>query len=191
MNAREQYIEQLKKYLKGLSQADRDDAIDFYSEYIDDAGLTTVKEIVDKLGTPEQLSTDIIAKTTGSQPNGPASRPVNYVNDRRTRTILYICLAVVLIIFLGPLALGLLLGFFGLIIGGLASIFGLGIGAFALAGSLFATDVWGAIFYCGGGIALLGLLIIFVAIVVWAIKWLCRGCKNFARYLRNKSKEGA
>ena len=191
MNAREQYIEQLKKYLKGLSQADRDDAIDFYSEYIDDAGLTTVKEIVDKLGPPEQLSRDISAKPPGSQPTGPASRPVNYVNDRRTRTILYICLAVVLIIFLGPLALGLLLGFFGLIIGGLASIFGLGIGAFALAGSLFATDVWGAIFYCGGGIALLGLLIIFVAIVVWAIKWLYRGCKNFVRYLRNKSKEGA
>ncbi len=187
MNAREQYIEQLKKYLGGLSKADQDDAIDFYSEYIDDAGLTSVKDIVDKLGTPEQLSQDIIAKTTGSQPNGLASQPPHPANDRRTRTILYICLAVVLIIFLGPL----LLSFFGLIIGGLASIFGLGVGAFALAGSLFATDVWGAIFYCGGGIALLGLLIIFVAIVVWAIKWLYRGCKNFVRYLRNKSKEGA
>ena len=56
MNAREQYIEQLKKYLKVLSQADQDDAIDFYSEYIDDAGLTTVKDIFDKLGTPEKLS---------------------------------------------------------------------------------------------------------------------------------------
>ncbi len=191
MNAREQYIEQLKKYLKVLSQADQDDAIDFYSEYIDDAGLTTVKDIVDKLGTPEQLSQDIIAKTTGSQPNGPASQPTRPVNDQRTKAILSICLAVVLIIVLGPLALGLLLGFFGLLLGGLASIFGLSVGAFALAGSLFATDVWGAIFYCGGGIALLGLLIIFVAIVVWAIKWLYRGCQNFVRYLRNKSKEGA
>lgn len=186
MNAREQYIQQLKAQLNQLSTSERDDAVEFYNEYIADAGFSTVKEIVDQLGTPEQLSQEIISKTTDTSA-GPTSTPLNAANNRRLKKALYICLVVVLILILVPLALELL----GLVIGLIGIVLGFSISAFALAASLFASDLWAGIFYLGGGILLLGLLIIVFALVIWAGKWLIRGCKNLIQYLKTKFKEVA
>ena len=61
MNAREKYIAELATHLGPLSQADRDDALEFYDEYIADAQLSTVAAIEDKLGTAKQLSHQILA----------------------------------------------------------------------------------------------------------------------------------
>ncbi|WP_283587070.1 HAAS signaling domain-containing protein [Limosilactobacillus viscerum] len=183
MSAREQYIEELKNYLTPLSSDDRQSAIEFYDEYIADAGFTTISAIVDKLGTPEQLSSEIIAKTTGTEPNSS----LNPDNDKRLKKILLICLVVVLLIIFIPIIIELI----GLAIAAIAATVGFGIASFGMAIPIFATDAWGGIFYLGGGIALIGILIILIAIIAWAAKWCIRGCKNLIQYLKTKFKEVA
>lgn len=183
MSAREQYIEELRSYLTSLSSDDQQSAIEFYDEYIADAGLTTISAIVDKLGTPQQLSKEIIAKTTGTDANSQLSPD----NDKRLKKILYVCLVVVLLLILIPIALEVL----GLVIAAFAGIIGIGIASFVAAVPVFASDVWAGVFYLGGGIAMIGALIILIALIAWVAKWCTRGCKNLIQYLKAKFKEVA
>lgn len=183
MTAREQYIEELKDYLSPLSSEDRQSALDFYDEYIADAGFSTISAIVDKLGTPQQLSREIIAKTTGAG----AESPINPVNDQRRKKILYICLIVVLLLIFIPIAVEVI----GLAIAAVASVIGIGIASFGIALPIFATDAWAGTFYLGSGVVTVGILIILIAIIGWAGKWCTRGCKNLIKYLQTKFKEDA
>ena len=141
MTAREQYIQQLTDQLASLSSKERADAVEFYNEYIEDAGFTTVKEIVDQLGSPEQLSHEIITKTSGDQ-SVPADSPLNQENNRRLKKVLYATLVVVLAMILIPLAIELI----GIAIGIIGAVLGIGIAAFGTAASLF-----NRYFGCGRG----------------------------------------
>lgn len=49
---REKYLAELEEYLQPLTPEERADAIMFYSEFIDDAGLETRSQIEERLGTP-------------------------------------------------------------------------------------------------------------------------------------------
>lgn len=186
MTAREQYIQQLTDQLASLSSKERANAVEFYNEYIEDAGFTTVKEIVDQLGSPEQLSHEIITKTSDDQ-SVPADSPLSQENNRRLKKVLYATLVVVLAMILIPLAIELI----GIAIGIIGAVLGIGIAAFGTAASLFTSDLWAAIFYLGGGIILLGILIIVIVLVIWAGKWLVGGCKQLVHYLKLKFKEVA
>ena len=165
MTAREQYIQQLTDQLASLSSKERADAVEFYNEYIEDAGFT---------------------KTSGDQ-SVPADSPLNQENNRRLKKVLYATLVVVLAMILIPLAIELI----GIAIGIIGAVLGIGIAAFGTAASLFTSDLWAAIFYLGGGIILLGILIIVIVLVIWAGKWLVGGCKQLVHYLKLKFKEVA
>ena len=53
---KENYLTELEEYLDALTADEKADVIEFYNEYIDDAGLETTDEIEKRLGTPRQLS---------------------------------------------------------------------------------------------------------------------------------------
>ena len=61
MNERQKYINDLSIYLRQLTDEERNDALEFYDEYIADAGLETRTAIEERLGTPRQLSHKILA----------------------------------------------------------------------------------------------------------------------------------
>ena len=61
MNERQKYINDLSIYLRQLADEERNDALEFYDEYIADAGLETRTAIEERLGTPRQLSHKILA----------------------------------------------------------------------------------------------------------------------------------
>ena len=52
---------ELEEYLDALTADEKSDVIEFYNEYIDDAGLETTDEIEKRLGTPRQLSRKVLA----------------------------------------------------------------------------------------------------------------------------------
>lgn len=183
MNAREQYIDELKGYLTPLAPDDQQSALDFYDEYIADAGFTTISAIVDKLGTPQQLSREIIAKTVGTG----AQSPISPDNNQRLKKVLYVCLIVVLLLVFIPIAVEVI----GLAVAAIAGVTGIGIASFGAVLPAFATDAWAGTFYLGSGVVMIGVLIILVAVIVWAVKWCIRGCKNFIKYLKTKFKEEA
>ena len=53
---RDEYIAQLKKYLKRLPKKEYDSAIEYFTEYFDEAGPEREQEVIQELGQPNTLS---------------------------------------------------------------------------------------------------------------------------------------
>ncbi|KAF0339544.1 DUF1700 domain-containing protein [Pediococcus acidilactici] len=56
-----EYIDELKSHLTELTAEEQLDVINFYTEYLADAGIETYAAAVDKLGTPVQLARKVLA----------------------------------------------------------------------------------------------------------------------------------
>lgn len=67
---KETYLQELRKNLKLLSQTDRDEAIEFYEEYFDEAGVENEAKVIEELGEPKTLAkrilVDIVDRQYGS-----------------------------------------------------------------------------------------------------------------------------
>ena len=57
---RDTYLQELKKGLKILPQYDRDEAIEFYEEYFDEAGVENEAKVIEELGDPKVLAKKIL-----------------------------------------------------------------------------------------------------------------------------------
>ena len=68
---RNEYMEQLKKYLKRLPKEDYDNAIEYFSEYFDEAGAENEQQVIEELGTPQMVASTIcLHLEPGSEKNG-------------------------------------------------------------------------------------------------------------------------
>lgn len=135
--SKNEFLNQLEALLYDISKEEREEALTYYREYIEDAGLENEEAIVNELGSVESLAKEI-KKGSGSEESyrtfkAPEVRST--ANQRRQQAstpkkdnTLTIILAVVLAIVLCPVWLPLLLGCFGIIIGIWAAAFGLLIG---------------------------------------------------------------
>ncbi|AEV95817.1 DUF1700 domain-containing protein [Pediococcus claussenii] len=67
----DRYLEELKGYLKALPESDRDDAIEYYQEYLMDAGVRNYDDAVQKLGsarrTANKVQADRAVESTGNE----------------------------------------------------------------------------------------------------------------------------
>ena len=59
---REEYIEELKARIAHLPLEERDAALSYYIEYLQDADDKTMEEIISELGTPKEVAERIIAE---------------------------------------------------------------------------------------------------------------------------------
>ena len=57
---KETYLQDLKKALKILPQYDRDEAVEFYEEYFDEAGVENEAKVIEELGEPKVLAKKIL-----------------------------------------------------------------------------------------------------------------------------------
>ena len=53
---RQEYMEELKKYLKRLPQEDFDNAIEYFSEYFEEAGPEKEQQVMRELGEPKEAA---------------------------------------------------------------------------------------------------------------------------------------
>ncbi len=66
MNKKE-FMGSLEKHLKYLPKEDRQDALDYYSEYIDEMQFAEGEKVEDRLGNPKEIAKNIIAECTQKQ----------------------------------------------------------------------------------------------------------------------------
>lgn len=59
--SQEEYLEQLHKYLRKLPRQDYEDAMDYFTEYFEDADEAATEALMDELGTPKEAAREIIA----------------------------------------------------------------------------------------------------------------------------------
>ena len=57
---KETYLQELRKGLKILPQYDRDEAVEFYEEYFDEAGVENEAKVIEELGEPKILAKKIL-----------------------------------------------------------------------------------------------------------------------------------
>lgn len=56
------YLAKLDKYLRKLPKEDYQEAMDYFSEYFEEAGPENEAQVIAELGTPKEAARDIISR---------------------------------------------------------------------------------------------------------------------------------
>ena len=64
---REEYMKRLERALNGISESEKAEALQYYRDYFDDAGVENEQEVMEALGTPENLAETIKKEQMGQQ----------------------------------------------------------------------------------------------------------------------------
>lgn len=153
-----EFMEQLARLLGGISESERQEALDYYNSYFDDAGPENEAAVIQELGSPGKVAAIIKAdladdggdfgeytekgyedsrvRTEGQMPQTFEKRDCRRdgyrVRGKRNHSNLI--LIVILVILASPILLGIGGGILGVILGAAGGIFGLVAGL--LAGTL-------------------------------------------------------
>lgn len=190
-----EFLNQLALQLSDISPEEREEALSYYQEYIEDAGLENEEALLQELGSPQKVASDIKKdinqRTTYSgeaSPNAVATRTEAYnQNEKRnskkesnkSNLALILVLAVALCPFWIPLVVAVVSVIFSAIITILAVIFAVGIIGIAclLVGVvLFALGIYNLFLSPFVGALLIGIsLIIFALGILFTLftGWIC------------------
>lgn len=100
---RTDYLNQLNKYLKRLPQKDYEEAMEYFIQYFDEAGVENEEAVIKELGSPKEAASDILDAML-DEDNKPHQTPI-----RRLWIIILMLLAAPLAL---PIVLILLTGLF-------------------------------------------------------------------------------
>lgn len=170
---RTEYLNQLEKHLRALPKADYIEAMDYFTEYFDEAGDDNEQAVMLELGTPREASNEIITnildKKLATDKKGPRTRA----------QIVWISL---LAIFAAPLGIPVLLALLAFLLALIVLICSLFIAAIAVDFALIlvsATFLWESITLIptalpvllmgfGTGLAALGAAIL-LGLLIWLL----------------------
>lgn len=192
------YLQELKKYLRRLDDSEIKDIEDFYTEYLEDAGVQTRAEIEEKVGTPRQLSLRILAdyslKDDGKESGGILPK----TNSKTAWLIILALLATPATLIIGVALLGVLVAAIGVAFAVAVTIIALaGAAIFITLTSLYVgifllfTKLGVGLFYLGIGIIGIGALMVILPIIYLIIVTVVKMVANFIRYIyRRFNKKG-
>lgn len=185
---KEAYLTQLKKYLKRLPKEDYNNAMDYFTEYFEDAGPEGEAALMQELGTPKEAAYDILDNLITEKRNDPGT-PVWKIllltllvicaaplGGSLALAVLAVLLACVVVIVVGILCI-LTFGAMFVIIGGKLFIRG----AIAITASLS-----GASLISGAGLFSIGIGILAVVAVVCFCKWIILGLAHLIQNMSRK-----
>lgn len=144
------FLKQLESLLQNISPAEREEALQYYNDYFDDAGEENEQSVLEALGTPAKVAENIKRDLYGSgygdntyqrAPVGDRAvvryQPVKAEPPKQDNKLSagWIALIVVLCVFASPIILSVGAGVLGTLLGLAATWFGLilGFGVTALA----------------------------------------------------------
>ena len=203
---RVEFMRQLESLLWNLSESDRLDAIAYYNDYFDEAGVENEERVLKELGSPERVAAMIKAdlNTDGNEqaeyteqgysdgrqgvnPNTPATR--------KQKKALPIALIIVLLVFAAPVLLGVGGGLLGGILGLAGGLIGLvagGIGMLAGGVVSLVSGVIKLVFSPLKGLVLIGTgslitavgLLLVVFLVLCIFKWMPKLLRKIADWIK-------
>ena len=194
---KQRYLEELAKYLAPLSAEERQDAIDFYSKMIDDAGLVTWDAMVMKLGKPESLAHKIVGDQEGSKETSsqPTRRHLN------AGTLALILLVIVITFPIWMILLGIAFGIvvaiigaaFGVIMGIISTIMVgiiLGITNIYIGILMATTNPAVSLFYIGIAIIALAIAMFLLPLIWFGFKLLIHWMVELIQWITKKLHRG-
>ena len=212
---REEYMKRLADALTGVPQSEKEEALQYYSDYFDDAGVENEQDVMESLGTPENLAQTIKKEQMGQQDfsEGDTYAETSYMGETKadetqdTKKKLsggVIALIVILAIFASPIILSIAAAVLSAIVGIIAGIFSVIVAIVAVIAALICTAValivaavaigaispFGAVVLAGVGIILVAISIFLVMAVVWlfgvALPWMVKGIIKLFKKLFGK-----
>lgn len=174
---RQEFMKQLEYLLRDIPVSEREDALAYYNDYFDEAGVENEYHVIQELGSPEVVAQTILAdvqkdtscggrqdycspemeqEETVEQEQSFYEQQKRYeqmntqsvANEKKTMSTSTKILIIVLLIFTFPLWIGIVAGLFGGLVGLIGGLFGIIVG---LIGAAFGLIV-GGIVCIGGGI---------------------------------------
>lgn len=174
----ENYLAELEQLLHQLCPSDKDEAMDFYREYLMDADLTTYQQCIDELGTPKQLSRKILADYSIKADE----TSTNYSDNKNSRSNIRLIWWIALALLASPLALPVFIALvtgaavaFALVVTLFVVIATFGITSLVLviAGiGILLQSIWTGLYYIGGGLLILGIMLVVIPVTMSLLKWL-------------------
>lgn len=132
---REEFMNRLEYLLRGIPAGERADAIAYYNAYFDEAGAENEYQVIQELGSPEQVAQTILAdvqQAAYQQTENTYSADKTTTKKKMSTSTKVLLVIVIILTF--PLWIGVVAGLFGGLVGILGGLFGtvVGIGAAAI-----------------------------------------------------------
>ena len=203
---RVEFIRQLESLLWDLSESDRLDAIAYYNDYFDEAGIENEERVLKELGSPERVAAMIKAdlNTDGNEKaeyteqgysDGRQGVNPNTPAPRKEKKKLPMALIIVLLVFAAPVLLGVGGGLLGGVLGLAGGLIGLvagGIGMLAGGVVSLVSGVIKLVFSPLKGLVLIGTgslitalgLLIVVFLVLCIFKWMPKLFRKIADWIK-------
>ena len=208
---RNEYMEQLKRYLRRLPKEDYENAVEYFSEYFDEAGPENEQQMMKDLGDPKEAAREVLLNLleesveNGSAEEASRTETVKTFSEKalpekKKRSPGKIILLAFLVICASPVSIALLIAglavlaavvlviaavIFSLAVTSIATIAGgimvVGFGATLVMRSLAATCMM-----VGGGFLLAGAGILFGVLTVYICKWCATGIGRLVNRLVRK-----
>lgn len=149
---RQEFLRQLESLLMNIPEQERADALAYYNDYFDEAGVENEQNVIQELGSPQKVAQSIIedVRTSGYRENeesyGYGDSANEYTQNSYQNQSTYhnyqdvekkkfktwqMVLIVILLIVSFPVWIGLVAGLFGALIGLLGGLFGILVGIVA------------------------------------------------------------
>lgn len=189
-----EFMNKLESLLYDVTPEERAEALQYYNDYLNDAGVENEQEVLESLGSPEKVANNIkegqsesgraAEYTEGGYRNPYTNEPKNELVDRKEKKSMSSGMLVVIIlicVLASPFIVTIATGLFGAGFGVLAGILGallavcfsgiilFGIAVFFIglgAGELFSIPLAGMCLI-GVGILILGISIFLIWLTVW------------------------
>jgi Predicted membrane protein len=186
-----EFMAELSAQLSRIDANERAEAIAFYNEYFEEAGIENEQSVIEELGSPAKVAAQIKADAAVKE---------TLDGNLSVKNGLYTIGALILGICALPIALPMVIVVVALIfallvtVGALAFAFVMVVGAFLLTGVLmmaagigvFLTDVAVGIFYIGSGLAITGGSILLIVFSIIVLRALVIGSVKLINYIRVK-----
>ncbi len=193
---KEEYMQRLADALEGVPQSEKEEALQYYNDYFDDAGAETIQGVMKSLGSPENLAQTIKGEQgcqmdygdTGTYEENTYSENQESVESETGKEKAklgggWIALIIILAILAAPIIFSVSAGvadgvfeiielfFEGIaaIVAFIGIIFYMMIACIAAAFSIASTAPFGAVILAGVGIFLVGICIFLIMAVVWLL----------------------
>ncbi|MCO7178459.1 MULTISPECIES: DUF1700 domain-containing protein [Streptococcus] len=188
------YLAKLDKYLRKLPKEDYQEAMDYFSEYFEEAGPENEAQVIAELGTPKEAARDIISRLLDEKIIDQEKTPKS-----RVSMVWLAILAVIITPVALPLALVLFLAVITILALGVAAIavvLSLGV-AFLTSGIYMLFDSWSYLnisfsataLSFGLGLLALGLSLLTLLAAGAVCKVVGRSIVNLARKTENKRRK--
>ena len=205
---RTEYMEQLKKYLKRLPKEDYENAVEYFTEYFDEAGPENEQQVMNELGDPKEAARELLlnlleesVEKNGRVEETSAVEVAQALPKKKKRSPGKILLLTFLVICASPVSIALLIAglavlaavviviaavIFSLAVTSIATIAG-GIMIAGYGATLVVRSLAAACMMVGGGFLMAGAGILFGVLTVYICKWCVTGIGRLVnRVVRKK-----